>query len=1056
MTSIDFSELNSEQFEELCEDLFKAMGFNDPLPERSGRGPDLGRDLIVTEHRDSGILGSLRRFRWLVECKNFAISDKSVQPQDIGSITDKLVLHNADGYLLITSTLPSTTVENIIRAIDNTERLSFEATYWAKPRLIDEILKHRSVYEKYFQSLTTEPTIITHWSKRNPFLELFPYEETHTKYFFGREKEIREVVGRVYQHNLMLLYGESGVGKTSLIQAGISPVLRNEGVNVVTKTVNIDFNSGDLLSVVQSALPDTFRTLQFDSTIDVDEINTLDENLGKVAEELRKLDQRLVIFFDQFETIFQDSNQKLEDLGHFFSLVSSVVKKYRSITFVFSLRSDYLDNLGAWTNEHRISELWQNSYPIQKFSISQFTEVLNKVPVSVSAEFSEDLIQVIANDLQNLDRGRIYPPNLQIVANKIFDEARSATSTQTDKLLIRLENYEAVGKTEGILESFLDDKLAEFGSNREIAHKVLLSLVRATGRRIAVSESQLSEILSVPPETLRPMIDGLIKSRLVKPTDIPNVYELVHDVVAQKVLETTEEEQRKAKAVIEAFQVAVNTWESEQLLESGRKLDLFYQYRHNLDIGLNELLFLLLSAARGPSASSGFFSFISLFETEDREQRLRWINTVEPSVNIELLEYLMEAYDHEDSDKKLIDEFAIDLCHAHDFEVQKDLVTRLDLITGTSLELSFTKAYQSSAIPTSASVSYLQEIAVTTDLPLTSKKPIIYRVLGHYQNRSRATERGSAITPSQQLIQDADESFPAGLLNDEVFREITFDYLNNQASSSKYKAKLLKLLYEIEPDKVVETLWNLVDTRHISYVDAELLQLLRVYDPRRTIEEVVRALSHEKRFYKELSVTLLETMEAPETDDLLIKDLERYVQQLKGGSKRWRAKVLKYWRASIRKTIQAVSRRRLKLAVPHLETIILRYEPENIKLDCIDALLNISDEINTEVLVKLLEDHFPGVRNRASNQLIQMSEQCEVIVTQLVKSIAEQEKPKDRHLAKRTDAMKRKINTLYRIRSLYELDDLQTIEILENVALNDIDTDVKSTASRVLNALRRD
>lgn len=1051
MTSIDFSDLNSEQFEELCGDLFKAMGFNDPLPERSGRGPDLGRDLIVTEHRASGILGSPRRFRWLVECKNFAISDKSVQPQDIGSITDKLVLHNVDGYLLVTSTVPSTTVENIIRAIDNTEHLSFEATYWAKPRLIDEILKHRSVYEKYFQSLTTEPVRITHWSKRNPFLELFSYEEAHTKYFFGREKDIREIIERVYQRNLILLYGESGVGKTSLIQAGISPILRNEGVIVVIKTVDINFNSRDLLNAVQSTLPESS---QFDPIIAENEINSLYDNLDKVAKELRKIDQRLVVFFDQFETSFQDSKQKLEDFGHIFSIVSSIVKKYRNITFVFSLRSDYLDNLGVWANEYRIPELWQNSYPIQKLSISQVTEVLNKAPVSVSAEFSQDLIQIIANDLQNLDRGRIYPPNLQVVASKIFDKAKSATPSQTDRLMIGLKDYEAVGGTEGILESFLDDKLAEFGSNREMAHKVLLSLVRATGRRIALSESELSEVVSMPLETLRPIIIGLIESRLVKPTDKPNVYELVHDIVAQKVLEATEEEQTKAKSIIEAFQLAVNTWRTEQMLESSLKLDMFYQYRHNLNIGPNELLFLLLSETSGSSSPFGLFGFLP--ETMIRERRLRWIDTVEPAVNSELLDNLIRAYDDENADEKLMQEFVVDLCHAHDFEVQKELVARLEEINGSPVEPLYIRAYQSSPVPTSASLSYLQEAICGDDLPPASKETIIYRILNHYQNLPRNAEIDSFKTANQQSIQDLGERFPVEVLNDEVFREITFNYLKQHASSPKYKVKLLKLLYDVDPDRTVDTLWEMVElTRYISHVDAEILQLLRIYDPHRTIEKVVCALSQEKRFYTEMSATLLEAMEAPEADDLLIKDLERYVQQLQGGSKGWRGSIVQYWRKSIRKTIQVVSRRRLELAVSQLERIVLRHEPENIKLDCIDALIGISDEISIEVLVKLLEDPSSRVRNRASGCLLQMQEQREVIVNEVIKSIAEQEKPKYQHQAKRNDAMKRKLNTLLKMRSSYEVDDPQTIEILEHVANNDTDADVKSTASRVLNALKK-
>jgi hypothetical protein len=171
MAVIDFRTLeDGEQFEDLCEDLFKAMGYNDPPPERSGRGPDRGRDLIVTEHRGSDILGAPRRFRWLVECKTFAKSNKSVQPQDIGSIVEKLLIHNADGYLLVTTTIPSTMVESYITAIDRDERLGFEATYWAKPRLTEELLKHRHICEKYFGPPPPEVAVLTHWSKHNPFL----------------------------------------------------------------------------------------------------------------------------------------------------------------------------------------------------------------------------------------------------------------------------------------------------------------------------------------------------------------------------------------------------------------------------------------------------------------------------------------------------------------------------------------------------------------------------------------------------------------------------------------------------------------------------------------------------------------------------------------------------------------------------------------------------------------------------------------------------------------------------------------------------------------------
>ena len=432
MHQIDFSILDGEQFEELCEDLFKAMGFDDPLPERSGRGPDGGKDLIVSEKRESGVLGAPRRFKWLVECKNFAKSGKSVRPDDVGSITDKLVTHDADGYLLVTSTGPSINVATTIKSIDESDRFNFEATCWAGNRLIDEILKHRHVLEKYFPTSATVFPPTSHWSKHNPFLELFPYEDSQSSYFFGRQTEVTEVIERIYQQNFILLYGESGVGKTSLSQAGILPILRNEGTIAVVRKVDGSINLASLLDSIKSLLPENVKYKSVGNN-SKDDSSLL--HLAQIAEELRKQDLRLTIFFDQFETIFQEVDPNTKQIGQLFSEIASHIKAHRNISVVFSLRADYLDEFGAWTTEHKIPELWQNSYPIRKLSREQAINVLTSVPKHVSAKFSDDLIELIVNDLQNLDRGRIYPPNLQIVASQIFEQARGSRALEKKDIL---------------------------------------------------------------------------------------------------------------------------------------------------------------------------------------------------------------------------------------------------------------------------------------------------------------------------------------------------------------------------------------------------------------------------------------------------------------------------------------------------------------------------------------------------------------------------------------------------------------------------------------------
>jgi|GEM_PF-6119307 len=1071
MKAIDFSVLeDGEQFEELCEDLFKAMGYIDPLPERSGRGPDGGRDLIVTEHRKSGILGAPRRFRWLVECKSFAKSNKSVQPADVGSITDKLLLHNADGYLLVTSTVPSANVEATIKAINLDERLGFEATYWAKPRLIDELLKHREVYAKYFGSPAAKAAVLTHWSKHNPFLELFPYQEVQAKYFFGREAEIRELAEGLYRDNLVLVYGESGVGKTSLIQAGVLPLLRQEGFRVVSITVGSRFNIENLLHAVQKVVQDVpglGHRLDFDESVAPTEV------FQEVAEALCTHDEQLIVVLDQFEALFQSSPEVPAELGHTFPAMLSVARKYHSVAFLFSARADYLNEIGIWVDEYRIPEIWRNSRPIQKLARFQTIQVLHGVPAFVSAGFSDEVVETITSDLQRLDGGRVYPPNLQIVASRVFERARLQTNPQEEKLAIGLTDYEAVGGTEGVLASFLDEKLGEFGEDRDWAHRVLLALVSATGKRQSLSIEELSERLCQPAPRLRTFIDNLIGARLVRPVEQAGLYELVHDVLAMKVLEATEEEQRKAKAALEAFELAVNTWRTDYVLESAQKLDLYYEHRHSLHIGEEELAFLLLSESQGQDSFPHLFS-----RPFTHEKRLRWVNLATRSVCTNTLDYLLHHYaavqkkrDASSRDDMLFEglfrslhsptqeqtgvETLADLCAASSFEVQKELVAELERVEAGPMRAILHQAYQVSPIPTPASLSYLQDV-VCNDLPSSMQQTIAFRILNHYLSEFPVRSWSNLQSAIESRIEKWSNQFPQALLANPVFRNMTFDYLKDLSEPTRrsdrmvrerflnFRIELFKLLHQHDPDGTIKTMWDIVNaTPYISRVDTAILGLLRTYDPEKTVDEVVRLVENHPLHY----VDLLESMRASETDALLIEKLDEFVRRYKKGSKMWYGGGASYDRKRIREVVKAVGRRRLRVAVPHLTAIAGRYERQNLKLDCMDALVSIGGEEIVGIFVDLLNDGFLKVRNKASKYLCEMNQQ-RMVAKKIVESIRGQKEQKHRHKAKRSDAMRRKINTLCRLQAI------EAIEILESVALNDSDESVRKTAARAVKALR--
>ena len=63
----------------------------------------------------------------------------------------------------------------------------------------------------------------------NPWPGLSAFTEVLAPYFCGRTEETEELFRRVKRKLLTTLFGMSGLGKTSLLQAGLFPILRREG-----------------------------------------------------------------------------------------------------------------------------------------------------------------------------------------------------------------------------------------------------------------------------------------------------------------------------------------------------------------------------------------------------------------------------------------------------------------------------------------------------------------------------------------------------------------------------------------------------------------------------------------------------------------------------------------------------------------------------------------------------------------------------------------------------------------------------------------------------------
>lgn len=102
---IDFTEIDpdGEKWELFARDYLEVLGFYvDSSPDR---GPDGKKDLIVSEFL-KGNLGNYE-FKWLVSCKHYAKSNRSVSEKDEINIQERLEAHACDGFIGFYSTIPS-------------------------------------------------------------------------------------------------------------------------------------------------------------------------------------------------------------------------------------------------------------------------------------------------------------------------------------------------------------------------------------------------------------------------------------------------------------------------------------------------------------------------------------------------------------------------------------------------------------------------------------------------------------------------------------------------------------------------------------------------------------------------------------------------------------------------------------------------------------------------------------------------------------------------------------------------------------------------------------
>jgi hypothetical protein len=395
---------------------------------------------------------------------------------------------------------------------------------------------------------TTEPS---------PYKFLDPFEPEDRDRFFGRDREIKVLLSDIVTTRLVVLFAKTGTGKTSLINAGVRPLLHERGY--VTFFIRVDDDPVRSASkVIGDDLQREPTARRIRTGIGLEAVASLNGAAGfadaltalardlapKGAAEARPTEAGddepeprvpLVLFFDQFEEFFLTSAR--ENPAGARDFVAQVAELYEDgdsgVHLVFSMREEFLAEMDLFRDD--IPEIFHADSNLR---LRWFTPEQAKAAITgpVGGAIEPDLATLLLQELADLGRTDtgvnpetpIEPAQLQIVCDTIWRDGGGAP--------LALETYDRLGRAAAILDRRLVEELGNLGSkeNVDLVWQLLPELTTERGTKAVREVADLARALGSDEDTLLALFRELERSGLVNLVshDSTHLVELVHDYLA--------------------------------------------------------------------------------------------------------------------------------------------------------------------------------------------------------------------------------------------------------------------------------------------------------------------------------------------------------------------------------------------------------------------------------------------------------------------------------------------------------------------------------------------
>ncbi|MCY1015906.1 bifunctional serine/threonine-protein kinase/formylglycine-generating enzyme family protein [Pyxidicoccus sp. MSG2] len=397
----------------------------------------------------------------------------------------------------------------------------------------------------------------------NPYRGLEPFEAEHRALFFGRDTDIRSGIERLRRQPLVLVAGDSGVGKSSLCRAGILPRVTQGALDEYRDFEVLTLTPGRRpLAALAAALAPILRQTEAGLLARLAEAP---ETLGPELRAVYQQQGGLLLFVDQLEELVTLGEP--DQAAGFARFLGELALPAAKVRVLLSVRGDFLTRVGTLPGLGGVVE--RALYLLQPLTPEGVREAIIGPARSRGVVFELETLRRTLAEATAKGAGSL--PLLQFALAELWERRDTVRGCITQSAL------DAMGGVAGALSRHADGVLAPLDrAQQQAARRLLGRLITAEGTRSERSEDELTAASEEAHTVLRALVDG----RLLHTRSVGGrvVYELAHEalIASWGTLRRWLDEDVSQRALRQRIETASREWErlgqADELLWRKRQL----------------------------------------------------------------------------------------------------------------------------------------------------------------------------------------------------------------------------------------------------------------------------------------------------------------------------------------------------------------------------------------------------------------------------------------------------------------------------------------------------